>query len=357
MLRLPFFSKGLKFAHFFAAVIIILIPIHLNSLASPMVGDATGNVSPGPILSTFEKANNKLLNPRGQHMTLVIGDYIYVFGGRGKKVVTTVERAPIRKNGEIGPFLAVPELSLNCVGCAYIYTGKYVYIFGESGNIYRSTVIENHALSRFQIARNIRLVEPRFWPGVTRIGNFVYVIGGSDGDGPAEVIERAAISSDGELGPFSEVFGVTLATPCPSPVMVSTEKFLYLFTGNPDVPVEKARIMQDGRISSFQIDESAKPLINRIATSVAKINSDVYLIGGSTNTGTLTSVERAKVDSTGQLSSFSVLPGVRLQTGRHSNTSIVINDKVVIIGGIAYDSQSKQNTYLNTIEIASILRY
>lgn len=335
-----------------AASTVFLSSLNAGSVASPEVRVATTSGSPTPFFSTFRTASSTLLSARGQHMTVVVGSYIYVFGGRGLKPSSTVERAPITKDGIIGSFEVVPELTLSCVGGACINTGAFVYVFGASGDIWQSSIRGDSSLGKFKAIRNIHLIEPRFSPVITRIGNFVYVLGGTDGDEPAQIVERATLNSKGEIGPFSEVRGVTLATSSSSPALISTGKYLYFFSGNPDVPVEVATISRDGNLSSFTSDLSVKPVINRGATSVVKIDSVVYLIGGSNTTGTLASIERSIVNAEGRLGSFSVVPRLTLQTARHSNTCLVIKDQVVILGGITYDPKSKKNFFLNTVETA-----
>lgn len=83
----------------------------------------------------------------------------------------------------------------------------------------------------------------------------------------------------------------------------------------------------------------------RIYLTAEVIGNRVYAIGGNNGSGPLSSVEVARIDADGSLSSFTAAPS--LQTAREGHASVVIGSYLYVLGG-------KSGTALASIERAPI---
>ncbi|MBM3269144.1 MAG: hypothetical protein FJZ01_16005 [Candidatus Sericytochromatia bacterium] len=263
-------------------------------------------------LGTFEAPQGvALTGNRYGHATARIGDYLYVLGGNtGVSSATnlaSVERATIDASGSIGNFgavstsLATPR---DFPQCAVI--GGYLYAFGGHGysggvvvlnSVERSPITASGDLSGFSMQAGT-LATARYSSGLAVIGSYVYLFGGTTAGGAIlNSIERAAIGTDGGLGPFSTI-----------PVTLGTA---------------------------------------RSHRSVAVIGDYVYVIGGEAGGPAIGTVERAAIGSSGDLGAFSPVPASSLGTPRFDAGAAVIGDYLYILGGRTPDP-------LDTIERARL---
>jgi hypothetical protein len=128
-----------------------------------------------------------LVAARSGHTSVVSGNYVHVIAGIGGSALGSVERAAIDASGNVGTFSTV--------------TG-------------------------------VTVMTPRVSDASSVIGNNVYVVGGSAGGGTyLDSVERATINTDGTLGTFSTVTGVSLMTPRFGHTSAAIGNYLYLAGG------------------------------------------------------------------------------------------------------------------------------
>ena len=73
----------------------------------------------------------------------------------------------------------------------------------------------------------------------------------------------------------------------------------------------------------------------------------LYILGGLSSDGSLSSVERATMNADGSLGAFGTMPGSNLATARRAHTSAVIGNHLYVVGGFG-------NALLNSVEQAAI---
>ncbi|MEB3188419.1 MAG: hypothetical protein VKP72_13375 [bacterium] len=236
-------------------------------------------------------ASRTMLATRAYASALVLGDYLYVFGGRASSVPrNTIERAPINSTGTLtGPFEAVSST----------------------------------------------LVTARSQAGVFQQGGRVYLVGGRGPSGAVSSIESAPVLADGSIGAFT-TGSVTLTTPRAGFAlqMLGTRVAIiggYTTGDTPLASVETATLGASGP-GTFSIESGISLLTARYGISSALIGDQLHVFGGLGTGGTgLTSIEFAPANSTGQLDSFS--SGSGTFTPRFGNGAAVLGSRVNVYGG------------------------
>ena len=234
--------------------------------------------------------------PRYYHTSAVIGNYLYVVGGVTGALQSSVERAAILADGSLGPFMAVSGVTL-------------------------VTARQNHTSAI--------------------VGNYLYVLGGSNGS-VLNSVERAPISPDGSLGTFATVqvtptVSLTLAftRTAHTSAVVGGDLYVLGGTNSPvgtSINVERAKINPDSSLSAFgSVSPGISLMMGRCYHASIVVGSSLYAIGGYCGNGT----EGAMIDKNGLLDSFANGPSVPLGPGRYLHTLTVVGNYLYAIGGIA----------------------
>ena len=134
---------------------------------------------------------------------------------------------------------------------------------------------------------------------------------------------------------FANVTGVTLMTPRYAAAVVRIGNYVYVLGGYDNgtylSTVERATVDASGNLSSFS-DAGISLVLARSGHTALFINQRLYVIGGLSISYTPT-VERAVVDGNGNLGAFAIVAGVSLTTARGGHGSAVIGHNDYIIGG------------------------
>ncbi|MEB3299515.1 MAG: hypothetical protein VKO21_08530 [Candidatus Sericytochromatia bacterium] len=275
----------------------------------------TSTWQPDDTPGTFS-ASQTLGTARAFPAAVVIGDYLYVFGGESGGVpVGTIERAPINASGVLtGPF---------------------------------QTVTGTLASAR---SRSIPLL----------FAGRIFLIGGRGTSGPLATIESADVNSDGSLGTFATDVA-TLVIPREGAVgQFLGTRFLVVggrTTGNVlDTSLEQSTLGASGP-GNFATLAGITLRVGR-AESGAVVNGDLlHLLGGTASTGTLNSVEFTSVNSSANLTTFGA--GAATFTPRFGNGAVVLGSSVNVYGGcgtgiVSGGGCSSDAGFLSTVERADI---
>jgi hypothetical protein len=311
-------------------------------------------IQPDGTLSPFSVVSGLTLREaRSGHRSVVVGSGLYVLGGAGTSGVSaTVERAPIAADGSLAPFTTVPSVTLSTprTGMAIATVGIFLYVFGGSlRTVERASLDTDSVLGAFA-ASNVSLVESRISHTSAIVRNFVYVIGGS---GTPTSIERAGIRPDGSLGFFAVAPGLSLVSPRPEHTTVTIRNFLYVLgggSGGGGFPssIERAVVNDDGSLSPFTTVMGVALNQGRSGHISVVLGDFLYVIGGYGSSGRLSSVERASINANGTLGAFATVPGVTLNIARNLFTALTTNRYLYIIGGASDAGE------LTSVERASI---
>jgi hypothetical protein len=186
-------------------------------------------------------------------------------------------------------------------------------------------------------------------------GTALYVIGGLSASGTLDTVEQATVNADGTLGAFANL-GVTLATPRAFHSSVVIGSFLYVIGGASTSGVlssiERATINADGTLGAFATVPGAALVTARENHTNVVIGDYLYVIGGQLDaTSATTSIERATINADGTLGPFATVAGNALVTARFGHTSEVIGTSLYVIGGATAGASGVPQ---NTIEQATI---
>lgn len=223
---------------------------------------------------------------RGAPVVMVVGTWLYVIGGGdGVHAIDSVERAPIRPDGTLGPF---------------------------------------------SVVEGLRTVTPRDSAAAVIIGGSLFILGGYENES-LDNVERAEILGDGSLGPFTEVATLPAAHHSHGAAVIG--RWVYLVGGNrPDVA--RGYITDDGMLEAFEDVPGVTLPGNRYRSSLALVRNTLYVLGGEERPR---SVLRAPVRGDGSLGTFASagkLPG----SGRFAHWNLVLGDSLYLIGGRNLDS-------------------
>jgi N-acetylneuraminic acid mutarotase len=228
-------------------------------------------------------------------------NFLYAVGGgrgeNGKELLSSIERAEIKKDGTLGDW-TMEKSSLNisrrCVKVAII--GNTIYAFGGYGGILLDTVEQaeinpDGSLGEWLVATDPMIVA-RYVHGVINIDDGAYNIGGHSKAGGAGITD-VGWSKLGEDNFF--------------------------------LPWKKRTSLQSGRY----------------ALATAAHNGFIYAIGGLNGATHLSTIERSKTLTNGELSSWTDTTPTPFAISGAS--SAVINNKIYLLGG------SDERSYLNKV--------
>ncbi|MFN3432323.1 MAG: kelch repeat-containing protein, partial [Candidatus Sericytochromatia bacterium] len=146
--------------------------------------------APGPlpvIRAVSGDAAPALRLARYGHTSIVLGRHLYVLGGiHGTRPTWDVERATILPDGRLGPFTAVPGLALSHAraGHTSVVVGDRLYVIGGRdgagflGSVEHAPIGPDGHLGPFSPTPGVDLATPRGIATSALVGQYLYVIGG-----------------------------------------------------------------------------------------------------------------------------------------------------------------------------------
>jgi N-acetylneuraminic acid mutarotase len=307
-----------------------------------------------------------LATARTNHASVSVGGALYVIGGiqSGTSELGSVERATFHADGALATFTTLVGAGLTTPRARHsaVVIGSSVYVIGGAhagstrGDVERATLDASGALSAFTPVAGVTLTTPRAGHATALVGNFIYVIGGSDSAGHALAsVERATLGGDGTLSTFVPLPDVTLATARQLAASVVIGDSLYVLggfdtTGAGLGSVERASIAGDGTLGSFAALTGINLAAARGAFAGALFGGALYVAGGqsSAGAGLLDTVERAPINADGTLQSFATVASTTLVTARSGHSAAVVGNSLYVLGG------SDGTTSLGGSEVATI---
>jgi Kelch motif len=197
---------------------------------------------------------------------ITTADRVWIIGGvaqSDESPLASIEEAHIEGDGALRGFQTLPGALTHARGwTSATRVGNFVYVIGgrnaavtSEPTIERAPINADGSLGAFSVVPDLSLLTPRYAHQIVVLGGWLYVLGGYSGNwcGPAlklASIERAPIAADGTLGPFVDA-GVALTTPRPNFSVAVSGGFLYAISGDNLSTVEYAPIAADGTLGAF----------------------------------------------------------------------------------------------------------
>jgi hypothetical protein len=318
---------------------------------SPSSNNGLASVERAPInadgtLGTFADAGVSLMTNRWYHRSIVIGDYVYVFGGNSGPycsplLLKSIERARIKPNGDLGPFMdAGVSNVVSRVDSAVVVNGSYVYVIGGSSSVgvEVATIGPDGSLGGFSDAGG-GWAPASILNGITAhvIGNTLYVFGGHG----SAAIQTATFKSDGTLNNFGTI---TPTLPQGDQSGFTTHiigNYIYAFGGGyeylcgaatiskPEFNVKRAALITTGNLDTNWSMPSVALKSSRTPRLVAA-GANVYAVGGQASGSA--EIESTAVQADGTLGSFGNTT-LALTTPRTGYSTVVAGDWLYVLGG------------------------
>lgn len=215
---------------------------------------------------------------------------IYLVGGRsslGNNPVTTVLRATIQADGSLGPWQSEPALLTGRARPALAATSAYLYAIGgdisngptprATASIERAPIRPDGGLGPWeQVAP---LPAPRLNLAAVVASDQLYVLGGVGSDDLRNSAFAAAIQPNGGLGPWRVVDGPPLrqATLYPNIHAAAHGDDIYVLNGE-GTAVSRSRVRADGGLDPWQIEPSTRT--NHRDGALVAAGGALYAIAG-----------------------------------------------------------------------------
>lgn len=297
--------------------------------------------------------------PRRALAAAASATHVYILGGmdNDNRYVAQVEYAPIRADGRLGEWQFTTPLGEPRFYLAAAIADNYLYAIGgangqrgqdniPSATVERAAIRPDGSLGPWQ--RVSYLTTPRRGLQAAVYRNHIYAIGGYDGVF-LKSVERADVHRDGSLSPWRL-----------DPEQASVDRYihsaanlgdkLYLLGGHEQSPdtisygdVEMSRIAADGSLHPWEIQKTILKTPRFIAAAFA-MQRFIYMLGGHDGRNRLRSVEMAPLDEQGRVGPWSFT--TPLHDERSATALAVHGDKVYVFGGMGTGGA------LNSVEMA-----
>jgi hypothetical protein len=304
-------------------------------------------------IGMFADAGAALIAPgRELYATVVIGNSVYIMGGyyagtppnfTDAKSFDTIEAATILADGSVGPFSdqAPLKLTVGRFAPTAVVAGNYVHVIGGSDvnhTVESALINPDGSLGAFGTSSS-HLIAPRIHHVSVVVGNRLYVVGGEDytTSNVLNTVEAATINPDGTLTAFATVSGVTLIRGRKADTAAVVGGSVYAIGGT-DGTVDPGTLESATIGLGFSLQTFNNTTISLMSAGhcSAMVGSSLLIIAGYQSNG----IERAQVDATGALGSFTMLAPT-IAVARSASSCLVLGNFLYVFGGFDGDTQTE----------------
>jgi hypothetical protein len=299
-------------------------------------------------LTDLRQETTSLWLSRAYARALVIGSWLYVFGGRttdsSGDQTASIERARIYPDGTLGAFASYGGLAEARDRFAITVAGGLVVVTGGTGGrgtVQWASVGVDGDVGSFTASTALQMT-PRRRHATVALGDSVCVLGGQVDGGNDEGAEvECASVSGGTVGTFVPRPPLTDGRAGGEAVVVGNR---VLLVGAEDAtgaaPTLQAPITAGATLSSSAVVSNAVwPSPGRSRVACAVLGNWLYAFGGHSDESdagapvtTLDSILRAPINEHGDLGTFRP-SGATLTTPRFMHRAAIHNHEVILVGG------------------------
>ena len=267
---------------------------------------------------------------------IVTKNRVYLLGGyNGNNYVSTVYTAPINEDGTLGTWTTGTNLPGVLYHSQAIVTKNRVYLLGgwigggAVATVYTAPINEDGTLGTWTTGTS--LPEPVRWSQAIVTKNRVYLLGGGNSSGSVSTVYTAPINADGTLGAW--ITGTSLPGVLSGSQAIVTKNRVYLlggWNGSYLSTVYTAPINADGTLGIWTTGPSLPGALYSSQAIVTK--NRVYLLGGnSSDPVSRLEVYTAPINSDGTIGVW--VTGTSLPGVLGYSQAVVTKNRVYLLGG------------------------
>jgi N-acetylneuraminic acid mutarotase len=280
---------------------------------------------------------------------------VYVGGSDGKAATDTSYTAPLY-SGNFGPWQTGPALPAARSGAAVVVFNSAAYVIGGNGPDGKPTdtvYVAEQDLSTAQIGafkpnETLKLPEARAEAAIVVASDGLILVGGTNGTAPQPTVWKSTVDKDGKLTAWAAQQPLPAGISATSAALVGD--FLFVYGGQdangPTSAVYRGTVSKDtatlGKVTQWATATGqAAARINlpapRARAAGFSANAGLYLVGGQDATGPQAQMYWTVPDARGEINGWQHLDATDLPTGVAGSTAIVSGSQVFLIGGTTTD--------------------
>ena len=297
-----------------------------------------------------------LPQPRMDGSVLQVGTQIFYIGGTdGTTAQSTVYVAPTVGSGNFDKWTEGPALPEPRADASVVYIAGSIYVIGgRDGTGAPTTTVfvlspdsQTGALGAWTTADNLALPEPRSNTAAAITPDGLLLVGGSDAAGPVTTTLKTLLNSTGKLGAWSREQSLNYPQTGATAVLVGD--YLWLYGGSdangPTGAVQRGAFGKAaaeglpanpdvGKLIRWDVNNSANLPVARTNASGWGANGAIYLAGGDDGTGPKNELYWAVPTTTGDIPEWKHLAVSDLPaSGLEGAPAVVSGAEVILVGG------------------------
>ena len=328
-------------------------------------------------------AGTSLPGPLSHSQAIITKNRIYLLGGKINITtsVSTVYTAPINSDGTLGAWSTGTALPVTMSVAQAAVTKNRVYLIGNGTSVYTAPINIDGTLGDWGTSTSLPSTISATQALVTK--NRIYLLGSTNGTTSLSAVCSAPINIDGTLGSWG--FGTPLPGGINSTQVIVTKNRVYLLGGYImgvgvvatiySAPIngglnDYSSYYQDDPIN-YMMPGSGKPWQQQYQINTSQSNditgwttgtalpggltysqaivtkNRVYLLGGNTASGGVSTVYTAPINADGTLGTWTTSNSIPLACSGHS--VIVTKNRLYLLGGQTSSNSATSNIYTSVI--------
>jgi hypothetical protein len=303
-----------------------------------------------------------LPQPRTDGSVLQVGTQIlYIGGSDGTTAQSTVYVAKTVGTGNFDKWADGPPLPEPRADASVAYVAGSIYVFGgrDASGAPTTTVFvlspdpQTGALGEWSTADDLALPEARSETASAITPDGLLLIGGRNADGPVATTLKTRLNDSGKLGAWSQE--APLLAPQAGATAVLIGDYLWLYGGSdangPVAKVQRGAFGLEaaeglpenpdtGKLIRWDVNDQANLPAPRTNASGWGANGAIYLVGGNDGSGAKTELYWAVPTTTGDLPEWKHLPASDLPDPREGAPAVISGPDAILVAGTGADGNA-----------------
>ncbi len=300
-------------------------------------------------------AELNLPQPRTDGAAIQVGTQIlYVGGSDGTTASADVAVARTVGTGNFDAWAAGPPLPEPRANASIIYIAGSIYVIGgtdEDGDPTDTVFVlspdsQTGALGEWTTSDTLKLPEPRTQAAAAITPDGLLLVGGRNADGPVDTAWKTLLNEQGGLSAWTKE--AQLVSPQADGTAILIGDYLWLFGGSdangPVKTVQRGEFGKpaaeglpenpdEGKLTKWAVNPAADLPAARTNVSGWGANGAIYVAGGDDGSGPQSEVYWAVPTTTGDITEWKHLAASDLPVDLEGAPAVVTGPNVVLIGG------------------------